>query len=130
MCSTGMRVRIWSQPDSTSFNRKGTRPPARNLSPMRIDEILEEQRPVFSFEFFPPKTEEGERNLWSALEDLKREEPAFVSVTYGAGGSTRDRTIGIVKRIKSQIGLEAMAHFTCVGATVEELRGTLDEMRA
>jgi methylenetetrahydrofolate reductase (NADPH) len=97
---------------------------------MRIDEILEEQRPVFSFEFFPPKTEEGERNLWAALEELKRDEPAFVSVTYGAGGSTRDRTIGIVKRIKSEVGLEAMAHFTCVGATVEQLRGTLDEMRA
>ncbi|HEX2125906.1 MAG TPA: methylenetetrahydrofolate reductase, partial [Thermoleophilaceae bacterium] len=83
---------------------------------MRIDEILEERRPVFSFEFFPPKTEEGERNLWAALEELKRDEPAFVSVTYGAGGSTRDRTIGIVKRIKSEVGLEAMAHFTCVGA--------------
>jgi methylenetetrahydrofolate reductase (NADPH) len=96
---------------------------------MRIDEILEERRPVFSFEFFPPKTEEGEQNLWSALEELKRDEPAFVSVTYGAGGSTRDRTIGIVKRIKSEIGLEAMAHFTCVGATVDDLRGTLDEMR-
>jgi methylenetetrahydrofolate reductase (NADPH) len=96
---------------------------------MRIDEILEERRPVFSFEFFPPKTAAGERNLWSALEELKRDEPAFVSVTYGAGGSTRDRTIGIVKRIKSEIGLEAMAHFTCVGATTEQLRGTLDEMR-
>ncbi len=96
---------------------------------MRIDEILEERRPVFSFEFFPPKTDEGERNLWSALEELKREEPSFVSVTYGAGGSTRDRTIGIVKRIKSEVGLEAMAHFTCVGATVDDLRRTLDEMR-
>jgi methylenetetrahydrofolate reductase (NADPH) len=96
---------------------------------MRIDEILEERRPVFSFEFFPPKTEEGEQNLWAALEELKRDEPAFVSVTYGAGGSTRDRTIGIVKRIKSEVGLEAMAHFTCVGATVDDLRGTLDEMR-
>ncbi len=96
---------------------------------MRIDEILEERRPVFSFEFFPPKTDEGERNLWSALEELKREQPAFVSVTYGAGGSTRDRTIGIVKRIKGEVGLEAMAHFTCVGATVDDLRRTLDEMR-
>jgi methylenetetrahydrofolate reductase (NADPH) len=96
---------------------------------MRIEEILDEHRPVFSFEFFPPKTEEGEQNLWSALEELKRDEPAFVSVTYGAGGSTRDRTLSIVKRIKAELGLEAMAHFTCVGATVEDLRGTLDEMR-
>jgi methylenetetrahydrofolate reductase (NADPH) len=96
---------------------------------MRIDEILEERRPCFSFEFFPPKTDEGMQNLWRAASELKNDEPAFVSVTYGAGGSTRDRTITIVKRIKQELGLEAMAHFTCVGATVEELRGTLDEMR-
>src|SRR4051794_5207811 len=96
---------------------------------MRIDEILEQRRPVFSFEFFPPKTDEGEENLWAAAQLLKHEEPSFVSVTYGAGGSTRDRTIAIVKRIKQELGMEAMAHFTCVGATVEELRGVLDEMR-
>src|SRR5919205_4373805 len=96
---------------------------------MRIDEILEERRPVFSFEFFPPKTDEGEQNLWNAAKVLKHEDPAFVSVTYGAGGSTRDRTIAIVKRIKQELGMEAMAHFTCVGATVDELRGALDEMR-
>src|SRR3954449_5917886 len=96
---------------------------------MRIDEILEQRRPVFSFEFFPPKTDEGEENLWRAAQLLKHEEPAFVSVTYGAGGSTRDRTISIVKRIKQELGMEAMAHFTCVGATVDELRGVLDEMR-
>src|SRR3954466_11871454 len=96
---------------------------------MRIDEILEERRPVFSFEFFPPKTAEGEQNLWRAAQLLKHEEPAFVSVTYGAGGSTRDRTIAIVKRIKHELGMEAMAHFPCVGATAEELRAVLDEMR-
>jgi methylenetetrahydrofolate reductase (NADPH) len=96
---------------------------------MRIDEILEERRPVFSFEFFPPKTDEGMENLWRAAQELKHDEPSFVSVTYGAGGSTRDRTIAIVKRIKQELGLEAMAHFTCVGATTEELRGVLDEMR-
>ena len=96
---------------------------------MRIDEILSDRRPVFSFEFFPPKTDEGWHNLWKAAEELKQDEPAFVSVTYGAGGSTRDRTIEIVKRIKQELGLEAMAHFTCVGATVEELRGVLDQMR-
>ena len=96
---------------------------------MRIDEILEERRPVFSFEFFPPKTPQGEENLYAALAELRRLEPAFVSVTYGAGGSTREKTIEIVKRIHDEFGLEAMAHFTCVGATVDELRGTLDEMR-
>jgi methylenetetrahydrofolate reductase (NADPH) len=96
---------------------------------MRIDEIFEQRRPVFSFEFFPPKTEEGMENLWRVASELKHDEPAFVSVTYGAGGSTRERTIAIVKRIKQELGLEAMAHFTCVGATVDELRATLAEMR-
>jgi methylenetetrahydrofolate reductase (NADPH) len=97
---------------------------------MRIDEILAAGRPVFSFEFFPPKTPEGERNLEAALTELVQLEPAFVSVTYGAGGSTRAKTIQIVKRIAEQYGLEAMAHFTCVGATVPELHATLGEMRA
>jgi methylenetetrahydrofolate reductase (NADPH) len=97
---------------------------------MRIDELLTaSDEPVFSFEFFPPKTPEGEANLYDALAELRRLEPAFVSVTYGAGGSTRTKTIEIVKRIHDEYGLEAMAHFTCVGATVEELSATLDEMR-
>jgi methylenetetrahydrofolate reductase (NADPH) len=95
---------------------------------VRIDQILEESRPCFSFEFFPPKTDEGLQNLERALHELKDDQPNFVSVTYGAGGSTRDRTIAITKRIKSDFGLEAMAHFTCVGATVEELRDVLAEM--
>jgi methylenetetrahydrofolate reductase (NADH) len=95
---------------------------------MRIDKLLAAPGPVFSFEFFPPKTEQGERNLYGALGELGGLEPAFVSVTYGAGGSTREKTIEIVKRIKREYELEAMAHFTCVGATVEQLRGTLDEM--
>ena len=98
---------------------------------MRIDELLATtDEPVFSFEFFPPKTEDGERNLYAALGELRSMEPAFVSVTYGAGGTTRDKTIDIVKRIKAEHGMEAMAHFTCVGATVSDLRATLDEMRA
>ena len=96
---------------------------------MRIDQALEEVRPCFSFEFFPPKTDEGMENLWNALSELRHDEPTYVSVTYGAGGSTRDRTIDITKRIKAELGIEAMAHFTCVGATVDELRRTLDEMR-
>jgi methylenetetrahydrofolate reductase (NADPH) len=97
---------------------------------MRIDELLAGGEPVFSFEFFPPKTEQGEQNLYAALSELRTLEPSFVSVTYGAGGSTRSKTIEIVKRIKDDYGLEAMAHFTCVGATVPELRSTLEEMRA
>jgi methylenetetrahydrofolate reductase (NADPH) len=97
---------------------------------MRIDEILVPETPVFSFEFFPPKTEAGEQNLYEALNELRALDPAFVSVTYGAGGSSREKTIEIVKRIKEDFGLEAMAHFTCVGATVAELRSTLEEMRA
>jgi methylenetetrahydrofolate reductase (NADPH) len=97
---------------------------------MRIDRLLAAPDPVFSFEFFPPKTPQGERNLYDALGDLRELEPSFVSVTYGAGGSTRAKTIEIVTRIKRDFGLEAMAHFTCVSATVPELRSTLDEMRA
>jgi methylenetetrahydrofolate reductase (NADH) len=97
---------------------------------MRIDRILAADGPAFSFEFFPPKTQAGEQNLYAALSELRTLEPAFVSVTYGAGGSSREKTIEIVKRIKEEFGLEAMAHFTCVGATVAELRATLDEMQA
>src|SRR3712207_5735189 len=97
---------------------------------MRIDELLaSSDEPVFSFEFFPPKTPEGEQNLFGALQELRRLEPAFVSVTYGAMGSTRTKTVEIVQRIQQEFELEAMAHFTCVGATVEELREALDRMR-
>src|SRR6266566_6464836 len=97
---------------------------------MRIDQILADGRPAFSFEFFPPKTQAGERNLYAALSELRTLDPSFVSVTYGAGGSTREKTIEIVKRIREEYGLEAMAHFTCVGATVPQLHATLDEMQA
>ena len=99
----------------------------------RIDEILKTNgRPSFSFEFFPPKTEAGEQNLYAALEDLAKLDPTFVSVTYGAGGSTEQKrkTIDIVSRLREDFGLEAMAHFTCVGATVEELHDTLALMRS
>ena len=98
---------------------------------MRIDEALTRgEEPSFSFEFFPPKTPEGEQNLEAALMRLSDMTPTFVSVTYGAGGSTeqKQRTVEIVSRIKEQFGLEAMAHFTCVGATVPELRAMLDRM--
>ncbi len=100
---------------------------------MRIDEaIARGDEPTFSFEFFPPKTEEGERNLEAALAELSGMDPTFVSVTYGAGGSVeqKHRTIDIVASIKERYGLEAMPHFTCVGATTAELRETLDRMAA
>jgi methylenetetrahydrofolate reductase (NADPH) len=97
---------------------------------MRIDELYAgATEPVFSFEFFPPKTDEGEANFWRALEELRPLDPAFVSVTYGAGGSTKDKTLELVSRIRNEFRIEAMAHFTCVSATVEQLREQLDAMR-
>jgi methylenetetrahydrofolate reductase (NADH) len=89
---------------------------------VRIDEILAAaDEPVFSFEFFPPKTDAGERTLRATLEDLRAFGPDFVSVTYGAGGSTRERTVEITHWIKRSLGIEAMAHLSCVGSSREEL---------
>jgi len=97
---------------------------------VRIDEIIAgSDRPVFSFEFFPPKTDDGERNLRATLEDLRAFEPDFVSVTYGAGGTTRGRTVELTHWIKRDLGIEAMAHLSCVGSTREDLQGILDGMQ-
>ncbi|HWE15074.1 MAG TPA: methylenetetrahydrofolate reductase [NAD(P)H] [Solirubrobacteraceae bacterium] len=97
---------------------------------MRIDRIIEQaEEPIFSFEFYPPKTDAGERVLGLALESLRQLDPAFVSVTYGAGGSSRDRTLELTKWINQELGIEAMAHLSCVGSTREELAVVLDEMR-
>ncbi|MEQ8700565.1 MAG: methylenetetrahydrofolate reductase, partial [Bauldia litoralis] len=81
-------------------------------------------QPEISFEFFPPKTDEGATSLWRTIEKLAPLEPRFVSVTYGAGGSTRDRTDRIVRRIRRETPLEPAAHLTCVGAT----RDTIDAL--
>src|SRR5437764_2299110 len=97
---------------------------------MRIDHLLEHQRPVFSFEFFPPQTDEGMETLKRALYDLKDDEPAFTSVTYGAGGSTRDRTVEVTKWIKQGLGIEAMAHLSCVGEPVGRLQEIIEEIHA
>ncbi len=97
---------------------------------MRIDQILDDGPPAFSFEFFPPKDDEGMERLRRTLAELQADEPAFVSVTYGAGGSTRGRTIEITREIKEDFGIEAMAHVSCVGTTVEDLRELLDEVRS
>ncbi len=96
---------------------------------MWIDEIIDvAQRPVFSFEFFPPKTDEGERNLRATLESLAELEPDFASVTYGAGGSSQNRTLEVTKWLRREVGIEAMAHLSCVGTTREQLRVILDEI--
>ncbi|HEY0455019.1 MAG TPA: methylenetetrahydrofolate reductase [NAD(P)H] [Verrucomicrobiae bacterium] len=88
-------------------------------------------RPVISFEFFPPKTDEGDRNLLEkTLPALMALKPDYCSVTYGAGGSTRDKTLGIVDRIQRQHGLPAMAHLTCVNSTREQLGQVLEQARA
>jgi methylenetetrahydrofolate reductase (NADPH) len=95
---------------------------------MRIEELFTRGRPVVSFEFFPPKTAEAEARLVEAIEKLRPLQPAFVSVTYGAGGSTREKTVDLVGRIRREWGIEAMAHLTCVGATEAELRHVLDRL--
>ena len=95
---------------------------------MRISDILDRKRPVFSFEFFPPKSDEAGAQLERTIADLGPLEPDYVSVTYGAGGSTREKTLDIVSRIKHDTGIEAMAHLTCVGSTQEELLSVLQRL--
>ncbi len=101
---------------------------------MKVADILrfarERGEPVFSFEFFPPKTEDGVRQLFQTVEALRPLGPAFVSVTYGAGGSTRARTLEIVSRLKRETEVEAVAHVTCVGASRDEISSVLDEVAA
>jgi hypothetical protein len=98
-------------------------------APVRIAELFGRGRPVFSFEFFPPKTDEAAHSMLATVRDLADMlAPDFVSVTYGAGGSTRGRTIELVSRMQSELGLTTMAHLTCVGHTREELAGILDRL--
>jgi methylenetetrahydrofolate reductase (NADPH) len=95
---------------------------------MRIDEIIATRRPTFSVEFFPPKTDEATEQLYATARELAPLEPDFVSVTYGAGGSTRDGTVEITKALKDELGFETMAHLSCVGETTEGLATTLDQI--
>ena len=92
---------------------------------MRIGDLIAEGGKSYSFEFFPPKDEDGERVLWQSIRDLEPLRPTFVSVTYGAGGSTREGTIRVTSRIAKETSLTPMAHLTCVGHTAEELRAIL-----
>ncbi len=96
---------------------------------MKITDKLAAKTPAFSFEFFPPKDEAGVDRLFETVARLQAYDPAYVSVTYGAGGSTRRLTVDLVKRIKREVGLEAMAHLTCVGATRSEIESVLDQLK-
>ena len=97
---------------------------------MRISDILRTDRRAVSFEFFPPNDDAGFASLFETIEALKALDPSYVSVTYGAGGSTRRKTVELVKRIKHEIGIESMAHLTCVGANRDEIGGVLDDLAA
>ena len=97
---------------------------------MRIADCFASSQPVYSFEFFPPKTPAGLKSLERTISELAPLDPSFVSVTYGAGGSTRDVTVDLVTRIRRDIGIEAMAHLTCVGHSAEEIAAVLDRLQA
>ena len=95
---------------------------------MRIIDLFKEKKPVISFEIFPPKLDTPAESLYSSLDKFKALNPDFISVTYGAGGSQRDRTIEIASKIKNEYGIECMAHFTCVGHSIVEIDMMLDSM--
>ncbi len=95
---------------------------------MRIGEALATQRPFFSFEFFPPKDDAGSRRLFDTIAALQPLRPSFVSITYGAGGSTRARTVALAKQIQQETGLTVVAHVTCIGANRSELRSLFDDL--
>lgn len=96
---------------------------------MRITDHLAGEKPCFSFEFFPPKTEKGETSLFGAIRQLAELEPGFVSVTCGAGGSTREKTVDWAGKIKHEIGIEPVVHLTCLGVPEGEIRETVDSIQ-
>ena len=95
-----------------------------------LGELLASGGRSFSFEFFPPKTDDGERALWTAIRELEPLNPSFVSVTYGAGGSTRDRTVRVTERIAEDTTLTPVAHLTCVGASEAGLHEVIAQYAA
>src|SRR3954466_16412673 len=97
-------------------------------SQMRIDQLLNNGLPTISFEFFPPKNEAGFAALYQTIDDLHPIKPSYVSVTYGAGGSTRQKTVDLGERIQNELKIRSMAHLTCVGHTADEIGGILDQL--
>lgn len=97
----------------------------RDLSGISVPDMLRSEGTSFSFEFFPPKNDESEQVLWEAIRHLEKKRPSFVSVTYGAGGSTRDRTVRVTRRIAEETTLLPMAHLTCVASSRAELRSVV-----
>ena len=102
--------------------------PSRLPASPAIGELIRGPAPTFSFEFFPPKTRDGERLLWQAIRELESLQPSFVSITYGAGGSNRDRVVEITERIATDTTLLPMAHLTAVGHSVAELRNVVGRL--
>lgn len=96
---------------------------------MKIIDLMRDGKQTVSFEFFPPKTDQGFEDLFRTIEALRPLKPSYVSVTYGAGGSTRRKTVELVKRIKNEIGIEPLAHLTCVGSTRDEMAEILDTLQ-
>src|SRR5947207_1058337 len=93
-----------------------------------IGELIGASAPTFSFEFSPPRDEAMERQLWQAIRELESLRPSFVSVTYGAGGSTRDTTVAVTERVATETTLLAMAHLTAVSHSVAELRNVIGRL--
>lgn len=119
----------------TSTDRRDTPTALRSIAgsagePVDIARRLRDGAPTLSFEFFPPKDDAGVEVLWQALRRLEPLDPTFVSVTYGAGGTTRDRTVRVTERIAAETTMLPMAHLTCVGSTRAELRSVIGEYAA
>ncbi|MBP5449692.1 MAG: methylenetetrahydrofolate reductase, partial [Spirochaetales bacterium] len=96
---------------------------------MYIRDIFKNKKFTLSFEFFPPKQDTDLDKLYDTINELKELNPDYVSVTYGAGGSRRDKTVSLASHIKNEIGLETIAHLTCVNSTKEDIQGVIDSLR-